>query len=80
MASGVFRLENFKGDGSQKVESYLKRFEQFKVCTGITDEQGLATLAWHLEDNARLWFEYLDPEPHTLDALRDMMLAKFRKP
>ena len=80
MASGVFRLENFKGDGSQKVESYLKRFDQFKVCTGITDEQGLATLAWHLEGNARLWFEHLDPEPQTLGALRDLMLTKFKKP
>ena len=69
MASGVFRLENFKGDGSQKVESYHKRFDQFKVCTGVTDEQGLATLTWHL-----------DPEPQTLGALRDLMLAKFKKP
>lgn len=53
MAS-VFRLENFKGDGSQDIKSYLKRFDQYKGCTGINKTQGLATLAWHLEGTARL--------------------------
>ncbi|MCG8046955.1 MAG: hypothetical protein N0E48_15190 [Candidatus Thiodiazotropha endolucinida] len=78
MAS-VFRLENFKGDGSQKVESYLKRFDQFKTCTGLNDDQALATLAWHLEGTARLWYEQLEPEPNNVNDLKQAMQAKFKK-
>lgn len=78
MAS-VFRLENFKGDGTQKVDSYLKRFDQFITCTGLSDEQAKATLAWHLEGSARLWFEQLDPEPTTVNGLKDLMKDKFKK-
>ena len=52
--SSVFRLENFRGDGSQSVESYLRRFDQYRACTGINDDQSLATLAWHLDGTARL--------------------------
>ena len=79
MASGMFRLEQFKGDGSQKIESYLRRFDQYKTCTGINNKQALATLAWHLDGNARLWFEQLNPEPSTLDELKDALQDKFHK-
>ena len=77
--AGVFRLENFKGDGSQKVESYLKRFDQFRTCTGLNNEQALATLAWHLEGTARLWFEHLNPEPRTVEELKAAMVVKFAR-
>ena len=63
--ASVIRLKNIKGDSSQDIRSFLKRFEQYKGCTGINEEQGLATLAWHLEGTARLWFESLDPQPTT---------------
>ena len=49
MASGMFRLEQFKGDGAQKIESYLRHFDQYKTCTGINDQQAFATLALHLD-------------------------------
>ena len=52
--SSVNRSENFRCDGSQRVESYLRRFDQYRACTGINDEQSLATLAWHLDGTARL--------------------------
>ena len=57
MASGMFMLEQFKEDGSTKIELYLRRFDQYKICSGINNQQALATLAWHLDGNARLWFE-----------------------
>lgn len=77
--AGVFRLENFKGDGSQKIESYLKRFDQFTTCTGLNENQALATLAWHLEGTARLWFEQLQPEPTSINELKEAMVAKFKR-
>ena len=77
--SSVFRLENFRGDGSQSVESYLRRFDQYRACTGINDDQSLATLAWHLDGTARLWFENLQPQPDSVDALKAAMRAKFKK-
>ena len=76
--NSVFRLENFKGDGTQDIDSYLKRFSQYQKCTGINDEQALATLAWHLEGNARLWFEQLATEPDTLNGLKDAIIAKYK--
>ena len=79
MASEMFRWEQFKGDGSTKIESYLRRFYQYKTCTGIDHQQALATLAWHLDGNARLWFEQLHPEPSTLDELKDALQTKFQK-
>ena len=79
MAS-VFKLDNFKGDGTQRVESYLKRFDQYRMCTGINDDQALATLAWHLDGNARLWFDQLAPEPTTLNDLKVAMNNKFKRP
>lgn len=78
MANNVFRLENFKGDGTQDIDSYFKRFTQYQKCTGINDDQALATLAWHLEGNARLWFEQLAEEPNTLKGLKDAMVAKYK--
>ena len=42
MAAYVFKLETFDGDGKQKVETYLKRFDQYKVWTGLEDAQALA--------------------------------------
>ena len=77
--SSLFRLENFRGDGSQSVESYLRRFVQYRACTGINDDQSLATLAWHLDGTARLWFENLEPQPDSVDALKAAMRAKFKK-
>lgn len=77
--SGVFKIECFKGDGTQKIESYLKRFDQYQVCVGLKNEQAFATLAWHLDGTARLWFESLDPQPTTLEALKESLSNKFKK-
>ena len=79
MASNVFRLETFKGDGSQNIETYLKRFDQYKLCTGLNDAQALAALSWHLEGNARLWFEHLNPVPDTVEKLKTDLTTKYKK-
>ena len=77
MASNVFRLETFKGDGTQKIDTYLKRFDQYKACTGLNDTQALAALSWHLDGNARLWYEQLDTVPDTLEKLRTDLTNKY---
>ena len=48
MPHGTFKLEKFSGDGTQDIESYLKLFEQWQICTNANDEQSLAALWWHL--------------------------------
>lgn len=58
------------------MDSYLKRFDQFITCTGLPDEQAKATLAWHLEGSAWLWYEQLDPEPTTVNGLKDLINSK----
>ena len=47
---------------------------------GINDDQTLATLAWHLDGNARLWFDQLALEPTTLNELKVTMNNKFKRP
>ena len=78
MAAHVFKLETFSGNGKQKVQTYLKRFDQYKACVGLDDAQALAALAWHLDGNARLWFDQLDPVPDTLDKLKDALTNKYK--
>ena len=77
--SGVFKLDYFHGNGSQDIISYLKRFDQFCLCTGLKNEQAMATLAWHLEGNARLWFENLEEPPTNLDTLKTLLKTKYKK-
>ena len=79
MTTSVFRLESFKGDGTQNVEKYLKRFDQYKTCTGQNDEQAFATLAWHLDGTARLWFEHLPTQPNSLADLKTALETKFKE-
>ena len=61
------------------MESYLRRFDQYRACTGINDEQSLASLAWHLHGTAGLWFKNLQPQPDSVDALKAAMRAIFKK-
>ena len=61
------------------MESYLRRFDQYRACTGINDEQSLATLAWHLDGTARLKFENLEPQPDSVDTIKAAMRAKIKK-
>ena len=79
VTTSVFRLESFKGDGTQNVEKYLKRFDQYKTCTGLNDEQAFATLAWHLDGTARLWFEHLPTQPNSLADLKTALETKFKE-
>lgn len=79
MTTSVFRLESFKGDGTQNVQKYLKRFDQYKTCTGLNDEQAFATLAWHLDGTARLWFEHLTTQPGSLAELKTALGNKFKE-
>ena len=77
--SSVFMLENIRGESSPSVHSYLRRFDQYRVCTSINDEQSLTTLVQRLDGTARLWFENREPQPDSVDALKAAMRAKFKK-
>jgi hypothetical protein len=77
--AGVFKLDQFYGNGHQDIVSYLKRFDQFCLCTGLKDDRAMATLAWHLEGNARLWFDNLQTPPTNLDNLKALLTDKYKK-
>ena len=84
-SSGTFtmadalRLDSFKGEGSQDVEKFLRRFDQYCTCLNIKDEQVLAQLSWHLDGIARLYLESQDPAPSTADELKTLLRQKFKR-
>ena len=79
MSHGLFKLETFSGDGTQDIESYLKRFDQWQKCTNTNDEQSLAALGWHLSSQARSWFESMDSAPTSLDDLKNKLKNKYKR-
>ena len=48
-------------------------------CKGIKDEQAIATLAWHSEDNSSLCLESLETQQTNLQALIALLIEKFEK-
>jgi len=78
--AGAYILECFKGDGTQDINAYLRRYEQYRKCTGIANEgSAIATLAWHLDGTARLWFESLASEPTTIDNFKTLLTNRFKQ-
>ncbi|KAL4225411.1 hypothetical protein ACF0H5_016101 [Mactra antiquata] len=75
--AGIFKLESYSG--SQDIKSFLNRFDQYCKCVGISGERAMATLAWSLEGNARVWFENLEPQPNSLEDLKAKLLSKYKK-
>ena len=78
MATNI-RLETFRGDSSEDIDRFLKRFDQYCACMNYKDTQALATLAWHLEGVARLYYENIEPAPTTLKELKSVLIQKFRQ-
>ena len=71
MATGItsFRLEKFKGDGTDNVEEYLKKFDKYvKVCN-IKDDQQFDVLCLQLEGRAHWYVDSLNPAPKDLKEL-----------
>ena len=77
--AGMFHLDSFRGDGTQDVERYVKRFEEYCQATGLKEQQAIATLAWHLNGLARLWYESLPVRPESLDRFKGLLFEKFKK-
>ena len=77
--AGALRLDSLKGVGSQDVEQFLRRFDQYCTCLNIKDEQALAQPSWHLDGIARLYLESQDPAPSTVDELKTLLRQKFRR-
>ena len=77
--AGMFHLDSFRGDSTQDVERYVKRFEEYCQATGLKEKQAIATLAWHLTGLARLWYESLPVRPESLDRFKELLIEKFKK-
>ena len=72
MASHMLKLESFNSDGKQTIETH-QTLDQYKAYTGLNDAQALAAIAWHLDENARLWFDHLNPVPDSLEKLKESL-------
>ena len=70
------RLEQF--NGTDNIESYIRRFKDYCSVMKLSSEQQLATLRWHLGGVARLWYESLEIEPTNVDDLIAKLKDKFK--
>lgn len=77
--AGVFIIESFKGNGTQDINQYLKRYEQYVACTGVKPDQALSVLVWNLDDVARFWYDALTTVPTTLNELTVLLKQKFTR-
>ena len=80
MATGItsFRLEKFRGDGTDNVEEYLKKFDRYvKVCN-IKEDQQFDLLCLQLEGRAHWYIDSLKPVPKDLAELKAALTTKFK--
>lgn len=76
MANG-FKLEKFRGDGTDDIEDFLKRFDRYVNVTNVKQEQKSDLLCLHLEGRASWFVDNLNPPPADLAALRKALTDKF---
>lgn len=76
MATG-FKLEKFRGDGTDDIEDFLKRFDKYVNVTNVKQEQKSDLLCLHLEGRASWFVDNLNPPPADLAALRKALTDKF---
>ena len=67
MATG-FKLEKFRGDGTDDIEEFLKRFERYCNVTNVKNEQKMVLLCLHLEGRASWYIDSLTTAPVDLAA------------
>ena len=77
--AGAFKLDMFRGDGTDKVEDFLKRFEQYVNIVQIKKEQQLDVLLYHLEGRARWYLDTVSPQPKTVDEAKVALTTKFKQ-
>ena len=77
MATG-FKLEKFRGDGTDDIEEFLKRFERYCNVTNVKNEQKMDLLCLHLEGRASWYIDSLTTAPVDLAALTLVLTNKFK--
>ena len=77
--AGAFKLDMFRGDGTDKIEDFLKRFEQYVNIVQIKKEQQLDVLLYHLEGRARWYLDTVSPQPKTVDEAKVALTTKFKQ-
>ena len=72
MASGMslFRLEKFRGDGTDDITDFLKKFDRYVNLCNIKAEQQFDLLCLQLEGRAQWYIDSLHTAPADLAALK----------
>ena len=68
----------FRGDGTNKVEDFLKRFEQYVNIVQIKKEQQQDVLLYHLGGRARWYLDSVSPQPKSVDEVKVDYLIQAR--
>ena len=79
MAAGVtsFKMEKFRGDDTDNITDYLKKFERYvKVC-GIKDDQKYDLLCLQVEGRAQWYIDSLQTPPADYAAMKASLTGKF---
>ena len=77
MATG-FRLEKFRGDDTDDVEEFIKKFDRYCNVTNLKNEQKLDLMCLHLEGRASWYVDNLATAPADLTALKAALTNKFK--
>ena len=77
MATG-FRLEKFRGDDTDDVEEFIKKFDRYCNVTNVKNEQKLDLMCLHLEGRASWYVDNLATAPEDLTALKAALTNKFK--
>ena len=81
MASGMslFRLEKFRGDGTDDITDFLKKFDRYVNLCNIKAEQQFDLLCLQLEGRAQWYIDSLHTAPADLAALKNVLTNKFKR-
>ena len=77
MATG-FRLEKFRGDDTDDVEEFIKKFDRYCNVTNLKNEQKLDLMCLHIEGRASWYVDNLATAPADLTALKAALTNKFK--
>ena len=77
MATG-YKLEKFRGDGTDDVEDFLRKFDRYVNLCGTKENQRFDLLCLHLEGRASWYVDSIHPQPADLAALRNALTHKFK--
>ena len=68
----------FRGDVTDKVEDFLKSFDQYVSIVQIKKQQ-LDVLLYHLEGRARWYLDSVSPQPKYVDEAKVALTTKFKQ-